>query len=54
MEQDLNSPSLTPQAANLWLDESRAERARPPGRPALTAEQELAAYRLMLLIRRFE
>jgi pyruvate dehydrogenase E1 component alpha subunit len=47
------SPSLSPQGANFWLGDDRAG-ATPPGRPGLTQEQELAAYRLMLLIRRFE
>jgi pyruvate dehydrogenase E1 component alpha subunit len=50
----LTAPSLHPGAANLWLDESAAQSARVAGKPALTVEQELAAYRLMLLIRRFE
>src|SRR5688500_5088930 len=49
----VNSPTLNPSAANLWLDEERTRQAaRTP--PQLTAEQDLAAYRLMLLIRRFE
>jgi pyruvate dehydrogenase E1 component alpha subunit len=43
------TPSLNPGAANFWLGDGDA-----PQRPGLTAEQELAAYRLMLLIRRFE
>jgi pyruvate dehydrogenase E1 component alpha subunit len=50
----LNAPSLNPSAANLWLEESGAARTRAPGQPPLAAEQELTAYRLMLLIRRFE
>jgi pyruvate dehydrogenase E1 component subunit alpha len=46
------SPTLSPQAANFWLGD---DRTGAPNRPrALTLEQELAAYRLMLLIRRFE
>jgi pyruvate dehydrogenase E1 component alpha subunit len=47
------SPSLSPQAANLWLEDERS-RQGTVARPGLTAEQELTAYRLMLLIRRFE
>ena len=55
-EADLNSPSpsLTPGAANLWLGDGKGPTPIPPSRPGLTKEQELAAYRLMLLIRRFE
>jgi pyruvate dehydrogenase E1 component alpha subunit len=48
------SPSLSPQAANFWLGDEQAQPERPPVKPDLTKEQELAAYRLMLLIRRFE
>jgi pyruvate dehydrogenase E1 component alpha subunit len=48
------SPSLSPQAANFWLGDEQAQPERPPAKPGLTREQELAAYRLMLLIRRFE
>ena len=47
-------PSLSPGAANLWLGDGKAGAANLPGRPSLTPEQELSAYRLMLLIRRFE
>ena len=43
------TPSLTPGAAKFWLGDGDA-----PQRPGLSPEQELAAYRLMLLIRRFE
>jgi pyruvate dehydrogenase E1 component alpha subunit len=43
------TPSLNPGAANFWLGDGDA-----PQRPGLTADQELSAYRLMLLIRRFE
>ena len=50
----MTAPSLNPGAANLWLDERAAESARAAGKPVLTVEQELDAYRLMLLIRRFE
>src|SRR5213075_2537029 len=39
--------------ANLWLGDGKAE-ANTPGKPGLAPEQELAAYRRMLLIRRFE
>jgi len=47
------SPSLTPGSANLWLGDGKAG-SIPTGKPGLTSEQELSAYRLMLLIRRFE
>jgi len=55
----VTSPSLTPGAANLWLDDARRDAAGPPeaspqDKPSLTREQELYAYRRMLLIRRFE
>ena len=44
------SPSLTPGAANPWFGEGA-----PPAEPEpLSPDRELAAYRLMLLIRRFE
>ena len=45
------SPSLSPQAANFWLGDTAGA---PGGRSTLSPGQELAAYRLMLLIRRFE
>ena len=48
----MNPPSLLPGAANHWLGDGRPG-AAPPG-PSLTIEQELTAYRLMLLIRRFD
>jgi pyruvate dehydrogenase E1 component alpha subunit len=48
------SPSLSPQAANFWLGDKQALPERPPVKPGLTQEQGLAAYRLMLVIRRFE
>jgi pyruvate dehydrogenase E1 component alpha subunit len=48
------TPSLTPGAANLWLGDGNGGASNLPGRPGLTPEQELSAYRLMLLIRRFE
>ncbi len=49
----MNSPTVNPAAANLWLEDERMRRvAGSP--PPLTAEQALDAYRLMLLIRRFE
>jgi pyruvate dehydrogenase E1 component alpha subunit len=47
------SPSLSPQAANFWLDDERS-RQGGANRPSLSSEQALTAYRLMLLIRRFE
>ena len=48
------SPTLSPGAANLWLDETRRDAASPQGGKSLTREEELHAYREMLLIRRFE
>src|SRR6476469_1393854 len=61
---DVTSPSLTPGAANLWLDDARRDAARPTeaespvatrgDEPGLSREEELYAYRRMLLIRRFE
>ena len=45
------TPSLNPGAANLWLGDGDAGQPQPP---ACSPEQELSAYRLMLLIRRFE
>src|SRR4029079_11453176 len=45
------SPSLSPQAANFWLGDTAGT---PGGRSTLSPGQELAAYRLILLIRRFE
>jgi pyruvate dehydrogenase E1 component subunit alpha len=55
----VTTPSLTPGAANLWLGDGEKPPVRqgPPNHPAhpgLSKEQELAAYRQMLLIRRFE
>jgi pyruvate dehydrogenase E1 component alpha subunit len=50
----VNPPTLTPGAANLWLGDDKAAAANRPGGPGLTPSQELSAYRLMLLIRRFE
>jgi pyruvate dehydrogenase E1 component alpha subunit len=50
----MTSPNLSPGAANLWLGDEWAQPAKPQGRPGLTREQELHAYREMLLIRRFE
>jgi len=49
----VNSPSLSPQAANFWLG-SDASGAGFAAQPTLGPGQELSAYRLMLLIRRFE
>ena len=53
----MTSPSLTPGAANFWMDqkpsEPHEEPALPP-HPALTPEDYLTAYRKMLLVRRFE
>lgn len=50
----MTSPNLSPGAANLWLGDEWAQPAKPQSRPSLTREQELHAYREMLLIRRFE
>ncbi len=56
----MTTPSPTPGAANLWLGESEKPPPPqgPPNHPAhtpgLSKEQELSAYRRMLLIRRFE
>jgi pyruvate dehydrogenase E1 component alpha subunit len=47
-------PSLTPGAANLWLEEKRPDAASQPSGRALTRDEELHGYREMLLIRRFE
>ncbi|MEX2165661.1 MAG: pyruvate dehydrogenase (acetyl-transferring) E1 component subunit alpha [Methyloceanibacter sp.] len=49
----MNSPSLSPQSANFWLEQAAARRSESDC-PALSREQELTAYRDMLLIRRFE
>ncbi len=52
----MNSPSLTPGAANFWMDQKPSETAasKPPDGAPLAVEDELNAYRDMLLIRRFE
>ena len=50
----MTPPTLSPQAANFWLGDGKAGTANLSPRPSLTPEQELSAYRLMLLIRRFE
>jgi pyruvate dehydrogenase E1 component subunit alpha len=55
IEEQQHMPSLTPGAANLWLgDTTRREAANQPTGKTLTREEELHAYREMLLIRRFE
>ena len=47
----MNSPSLTPGAEAFWMD----QKPTPPSEaPRLSVEDELKAYRNMLLIRRFE
>jgi pyruvate dehydrogenase E1 component alpha subunit len=46
----VNSPSLMPGAANRWTEQEPAGAAEP----RLTPDDELTAYRRMLLIRRFE
>ena len=50
----MNSPSLTPGATNFWLDQARERQAADAAKPRLSADEELDAYRNMLLIRRFE
>jgi pyruvate dehydrogenase E1 component alpha subunit len=50
----MTSPTLSPSAANLWLDETRRDAASQPSGKSLTREGELHSYREMLLIRRFE
>jgi pyruvate dehydrogenase E1 component subunit alpha len=50
----LTSPSLTPGAANFWLDQARERQLNAAANPQLSADEELTAYRNMLLIRRFE
>ena len=52
----MNSPSLTPGAANFWIDQKPFETpaSAPPKGAPLAVEDELNAYRDMLLIRRFE
>jgi pyruvate dehydrogenase E1 component alpha subunit len=49
----VNSPSLSPQSENFWLEQAAARRSESD-RPGLSREQEQTAYRDMLLIRRFE
>jgi pyruvate dehydrogenase E1 component alpha subunit len=50
----VNSPSLTPGATNFWLDQARERQVAKANKPRLTPDDELTAYRRMLLIRRFE
>lgn len=50
----MTSPSLTPGAANFWMDQKPSEGPAPPHSPRLSPDEELTAYRNMLLIRRFE
>jgi pyruvate dehydrogenase E1 component subunit alpha len=50
----VNSPSLTPGATDFWLDQARERQQTEAKKPHLTPDEELAAYRNMLLIRRFE
>jgi pyruvate dehydrogenase E1 component alpha subunit len=47
-------PSLTPGAANRWLEEKPPDAASQPSGRVLTRDEELHGYREMLLIRRFE
>ena len=48
------APTITPGAANFWLADQPSREAPRDGAPSFTPEQELKAYRDMLLIRRFE
>ncbi len=53
----MTSPSLTPGAANFWMDQRPSEPSNEPespAGPALSPEDYLSAYRRMLLVRRFE
>ena len=53
----MSSPSLSPGAANFWMDKKPQETSEPfsaPDSPRLSGDEELGAYRDMLLIRRFE
>jgi pyruvate dehydrogenase E1 component alpha subunit len=51
----VTSPSLTPGAANFWMDQKPPETPPSSSHGArLSVEDELSAYRKMLLIRRFE
>ena len=53
----MTSPSLTPGAANFWIDQRPSDNPQKPiysNRPDLTPEEYMAAYRNMLRIRRFE
>jgi pyruvate dehydrogenase E1 component alpha subunit len=50
----VTAPTLSPGAANLWVGDDQAGAVNRPGHPGLTQNQQLSAYRLMLLIRRFE
>jgi pyruvate dehydrogenase E1 component alpha subunit len=47
-------PTLSPGGANLWLEEKRPDAVSLPSGKSLTRDEELHAYREMLLIRRFE
>ncbi|MEM8644248.1 MAG: pyruvate dehydrogenase (acetyl-transferring) E1 component subunit alpha [Pseudomonadota bacterium] len=53
----MTSPSLTPGAADFWMDQKPSRepgKPEPPAGPTLSPEDYLTAYRNMLLIRRFE
>jgi len=50
----VTTPSLTPGAANFWLDQARERQLSAAANPPLSADEQLTAYRNMLLIRRFE
>jgi len=49
----VTSPSLTPGSAEFWTDQKPSDKPASEG-PGLDPEEELAAYRKMLLVRRFE
>jgi len=50
----VTTPSLTPGAANFWLDQAHERQLSAAANPPLSADEQLTAYRNMLLIRRFE
>ncbi len=49
----MTSPSLTPGSAEFWTDQKSSD-DHPSEGPGLAPEEELTAYRKMLLVRRFE
>jgi len=50
----VNTPSLSPGASGFWLDQARERQQAELKKPRLSPDEELSAYRVMLLIRRFE